>query len=204
MEPFSPSPLAFYLIALTAVAMAVLAVTSSNLVRASLALAFCLFSLAGIFWLLGSPFMAALQLLINAGAIPITTIFMVLMTHSRFSRLRSPLSAIAGLLVALPVLIASLVFVSSRATGGAQPTPLGLERLGVELLSQRGATHTLSTGETMIVQGGTIVAFQVAAVILLVALVGAIIIAFRPGETTLRQLGRRGFDRGEGAPSADA
>ncbi|MBS3965711.1 MAG: NADH-quinone oxidoreductase subunit J [Truepera sp.] len=203
MEPFSPSPVAFYLIALTAVAMAVLAVTSSNLVRASLALAFCLFSLAGIFWLLGSPFMAALQLLINAGAIPITTIFMVLMTHSRFSRLRSPLSAIVGLLVALPLLGASFLLVS-RATGAAQPTPLGLERLGVELLSQRGATHTLSTGETMVVQGGTIVAFQVAAVILLVALVGAIIIAFRPGETTLRQIGRRGFDRGEESPRADA
>jgi NADH-quinone oxidoreductase subunit J len=203
MEPFSPSPVAFYLIALTAVAMAVLAVTSSNLVRASLALACCLFSLAGIFWLLGSPFMAALQLLINAGAIPITTIFMVLMTHSRFSRLRSPLSAIAGLLVALPLLGASFLLVS-RATGGAQPTPLGLERLGVELLSQRGATHTLSTGETIVVQGGTIVAFQVAAVILLVALVGAIIIAFRPGETTLRQIGRRGFDRGEESPRADA
>lgn len=203
MEPFSPSPVAFYLIALTAVAMAVLAVTSSNLVRASLALACYLFSLAGIFWLLGSPFMAALQLLINAGAIPITTIFMVLMTHSRFSRLRSPLSAIAGLLVALPLLGASFLLVS-RATGGAQPTPLGLERLGVELLSQRGATHTLSTGETIVVQGGTIVAFQVAAVILLVALVGAIIIAFRPGETTLRQIGRRGFDRGEESPRADA
>lgn len=204
MDPFAPSPLAFYLIAAIVVALAVVAVTGSNLVRAALAFAFSSFALAGIFWLLGSPFVAVLQLVINAGAIPIVTIFIVMMTHSRLSQLRSPLGALGGLLIALPLLVASLVFVSNRARADAQPTPLALEPLGVELLSQRGVEATLSSGETMVVRGGSIVAFEVTAVILLVALVGAIIIARRPGETTLRQTVPRGFDRGKGSPRADA
>ena len=169
---------AFYILSALIVGLAVLAVTASNLVRAALALAFSFFSVAGVFWLLGSPFLAALQLVINAGAIPIVTIFIVMMTQSRVSRLKSPLAAVGALLVAVPFAVGVLLFLPS-AVIGTPLAPLGVERLGVELLSERGRVVTLSDGGVMTVQSGAILAFEATALVLLVALVGAVLLARR-------------------------
>jgi NADH-quinone oxidoreductase subunit J len=184
-EPFSPSVVAFYLVSALVLGLAILAVTSANLVRAALALAFSFFSVAGIFWLLGSPFLAVLQLVINAGAIPIVTIFIVMMTHSRRSALRTPVSALLALVLVVPLVAVLFAFVAPLPAISPQPFALGVERLGVELLRVRGQEVTLSTGETMVVEAGTLIPFEVVSVILLVALVGAIILA-RRAETTLR------------------
>ena len=173
---------AFYILSALIVGLAVLAVTASNLVRAALALAFSFFSVAGIFWLLGSPFLAVLQLVINAGAIPIVTIFIVMMTQSRVSRLKSPLSAVWALLVAVPFTVGVLLFLPP-ATVGTPLVPLGVERLGVELLSERGRVVTLSDGGIVTVQGGAILAFEATALVLLVALVGAVLLARREDAT---------------------
>ncbi len=169
---------AFYILSALIVGLAVLAVTANNLVRAALALAFSFFSVAGIFWLLGSPFLAVLQLVINAGAIPIVTIFIVMMTQSRVSRLRSPLAAVWALLVAVPFAVGVLLFLPS-ATVGTPLVPLEVEHLGVELLSERGRVVTLSDGGIVTVQSGAILAFEATALVLLVALVGAILLARR-------------------------
>lgn len=180
MEAFTPSLTAFYIISGVTLGLALLAVTTPNLVRAALALAFSFFALAGIFWLLGSPFLAVLQLVINAGAIPIVTIFIVMMTHSRSSPLRNRLSVLWALLVSVPLAVIILWLLPTPLTGtGSAIVPLSVERLGVELLSARDAVRTLSTGEVLRVQGGTIVAFEVVALVLLVALVGAILLARR-------------------------
>ncbi len=204
MEAFAPNVLAFYLISAVAIILAILAVTTANLVRAALALAFGFFSLAGIFWLLGSPFVAVLQLVVNAGAIPIVTIFIVMMTQSRFSQLRNPLFAAVALLVAIPLLIAAFSFFPSPATTAlTQTTPLTVEALGVELLSQRGAEVTLSSGETMTVQAGTILAFEVTAIILLVAFVGSIILARRESLILKLESGSKPAAEGKAA-DADA
>lgn len=185
MEAFAPSIIAFYLIAAVVLALAVLAVTSVNLIRAALALAFCFFAVAGFFWLLGSPFLAVLQLVINAGAIPIVTIFIVMMTQSRVSYLRSPWVAVSALLVAVPLALVALVLFPQPTAGVAVVTPLSVEELGAELLSQRGDEVTLSSGEDLTVQGGTLLAFEMTALVLLVAFVGTIILAKRD-DLTLR------------------
>lgn len=174
---------AFYLVSVVAVTLAVLAVTSSNLVRSALALAFCFFSLAGIFWLLGSPFLAMLQLVVNAGAIPIVTIFLVMMTHSRMSTLRNLPSAVWALFVAVPLALAVFAFLPPLPAAFA-PTPLSVERLGVELLSTRGAEIIGEEG-VFTVRGGTLIAFEATALVLLVAFVGSVVLAKRE-DTTVR------------------
>ncbi len=182
METFSPSLVAFYLIGGAAVLLALFAVTAVNLVRATLGLAFSFFAVGGIFWLLGSPFLAVLQLVVNAGAIPIVTIFIVKMTRAPSAKPSRPTSAVLALLVAIPLLVATLLFVPSPATGGlgtTQVTPLSVERLGVELLSQRGRESTLSDGSTLTSEAGTLIAFEATAVVLLIAFVGAILLAQR-------------------------
>lgn len=199
LASFSPSLVAFYLVSALVLGLAVLAVTSANLVRAALALAFSFFAVAGIFWLLGSPFLAVLQLVINGGAIPIVTIFIVMMTHSRSSRLHTPVVAMRALVVVAPLALVVLA-VAGRAVTPLQPTPLGVERLGVELLRVPGDEVLLSTGETVTVQGGTIMPFEVVSVVLLAALVGAVILARRT-DTTVRVGVRAGVRAG--APGGD-
>ena len=171
---------AFYIISTVAIGFAVVAVTASILVRAALSLAFCFFTLAGVFWILGSPFVAVQQLVVNAGAIPIVTIFIVMMTRSRSEPMKKMTIPIIALAVAIPMLIAALSFIPSSIGQLSTTTPVTTERLGAELLSQRGAELELSTG-SLSIQGGTILAFEATAVVLLVAFVGAIILARREG-----------------------
>ena len=176
---------AFYAISAAVLVLAWIAVTNPNLVRAALALALSFFSLAGIFWLLGSPFVAVLQLVVNAGAIPIVTIFIVMMTRSKYARaLRSTL--IAAITLALPFAAASLLFFNPSALGmQASPSFLSVERLGAEMLSVRGRSLELSDGSSLEIQAGSIIAFEATAIVLLVAFVAAIIIAKRDDSESL-------------------
>lgn len=187
-----PSLAAFYIIATIAIGFAVVAVTATNLVRAALSLAFSFFTLAGVFWILGSPFVAIQQLVVNAGAIPIVTIFIVMMTRSRSEPLKKMTVPIVALLVAIPLLIAALTFIPSPLGQPSTTTALSTEQLGAELLSQRGSELELSTG-TLTVQGGTILAFEATAVILLVAFVGAIILARREGTSIRAETEEKGL-----------
>lgn len=191
MAPFEPDLIAFYALSAVVVGLALMAVTAGNLVRAVIALAFSFFAVGGVFWILGSPFLAVLQLVINAGAIPVVTIFIVMMTQGRRSVLTSRMQVAWGLLLAAPLATAIVVLgVAPGSAGWTAVTPLTVERLGYELLSVRGRESTLSTGEAIIAEAGTIVAFEVVALVLLVAFVGAIILAkreeptLRPGKTS--------------------
>ena len=73
----------FYLIALGVLSAAIYSVTSTKLLNAALALALSFFAVGGLFFMLGAPFLGVLQVLINAGAIPIVTVFIIFMTQSR-------------------------------------------------------------------------------------------------------------------------
>lgn len=168
--------LSFYIISAVVITLALLAVTTVNLVRAALALAFCFFALAGIFWILGSPFIAVLQLVVNAGAIPIITIFIVMMTHSNYSP-NTHLAILWILPVSILFCLAAMIFFLSPNTANLQVTPLSTEQLGIELLSIRGREVKMANGDLFLVQGGSIVAFELTALVLLVAFVGAIILA---------------------------
>lgn len=178
----SSALIAFYILSTLVVGLALLSVLASNLVRAALALAFSFFMISGIFWILGSPFVAVLQLVVNAGAIPIVTIFIVMMTRSRYSRATVP-KALWAIVLCVPLAIAAINFLPSTnvqklgVTQTEQITPLSIERLGIELLSIRGRTVTESSGESYQTVTGSILAFEATAIVLLVAFVGAIILA---------------------------
>ncbi len=180
MDAFSPSLVAFYVLSALVVALALVAVSASNLIRAAIALAFSFFAVSGLFWLLGSPFLAVVQLVVNAGAISIVTVFIVMMTHSRRTYLRGWSAVAAALVVTLP-LAALLVAFGRDPSATEGPFVLGVERFGVELLSVRGRESILSSGERLVAETGAIVAFEVAALVLLGALVGAVVLARQAG-----------------------
>ncbi|GJM29087.1 MAG: NADH:ubiquinone oxidoreductase subunit J [Cyclobacteriaceae bacterium] len=71
----------FYIAAFVAVISTLMAITRFNAVHALIYLVVSLLSVAVIFYLLGAPFAAALEVIIYAGAIMVLLIFMVMMLH---------------------------------------------------------------------------------------------------------------------------
>jgi len=73
--------LLFYIAALIAVISTVLVITRTNTVHALLYLIVSLLSVAMIFFVLGAPFVAALEVIIYAGAIMVLFIFVIMMLN---------------------------------------------------------------------------------------------------------------------------
>jgi NADH-quinone oxidoreductase subunit J len=74
-------PVAFYIAALIAIAATLLTVTRYNAVHALLYLVVSLLAVAVVFYTLGAPFAAALEVIIYAGAIMVLFLFVVMMLN---------------------------------------------------------------------------------------------------------------------------
>ncbi len=71
----------FYIAAIVAVISSILTITRNNAIHALLYLILSLLSISVIFYLLGAPFIAALEVIIYAGAIMVLFIFVVMMLN---------------------------------------------------------------------------------------------------------------------------
>ena len=140
-------------------------VATRNVVHAALFLLLSLMAVAGIYLLLFAEFLALVQVLIYGGAIVIVLLFAIMLTRSReYPRISDnpqwPLAIVAALAL-FGVLAAALLWKELPETEAQGP---GLARLGESLFTTWA------------------VPFEVASLVLLVALVGAIIIASRGDE----------------------
>jgi NADH-quinone oxidoreductase subunit J len=165
----------FYLVALGILSTAIYAVASPKLLNAALSLALSFFAIGGLYFMLGNGFLGVLQILINAGAIPIVTVFIIFMTQSRRVRLRSNLNAAAAGL-ALIVVAGSLWSFWDRFQAANQTR-------------QVTAVPTATLGERLLSPDGMLLAFEIASVLLLLAMVGAIVLTKRDGETIKGDVG---------------
>jgi len=153
----------FLVLAVAAVGSAVGVVTSRNMFYSALLLVACLFTVAGFFVLLEATFLAAVQVLIYVGAIAVLILFAVMLTERMMSKTVRAWNEQwwVALLVAI-ALVAVMLYVVINADWqiSAAETPTdAIVALGQTLLS----TYVLP--------------FEVASVVLLMALIGAIIIA---------------------------
>ncbi len=160
----SPQLGIYIAVALVAVAGGLGTVLARNVVYASLSLLLSLLAVAGVYVLVFSPFLAVVQVLIYGGAIIVVVLFALMLTRQSpegggLDNRQKPLAAAAGL-GALGVLIATIVV--NEWPAAVEPKPAGFRELGESLFSQWA------------------VPFEIASVLLLVALIGAIVIA-RPG-----------------------
>jgi NADH-quinone oxidoreductase subunit J len=157
--------LLFYAIALLILAATAMAVTRRDLVHAVLYLVLSFFGTAMLFYLLGAPFLAALEIIIYAGAIMVLFLFLIMMIH-----LKKPPGLFFSMDQLVPAVFISLgfVIVSSVLLGreAMTETPLRAARadpldFGIYLFQ----THWL--------------AVEIASMLLLVALVGAYLLGLR-------------------------
>lgn len=147
--------IAFYIAAAVAVIAALMVLTSTHVFHALLYLVVSLLAVALIFFVLGSPFAAALEAIVYAGAIAVLFVFVVMMLNvgspavTQERRWLSPGAWIGPALLSL-LLLAELAYVLWRpgaAAGSAvEPRQVGLALFGPYVLGVELASMLLLAG----------------------------------------------------------
>jgi NADH-quinone oxidoreductase subunit J len=153
----------FAVLVLFTIASAFVVVTSRNIVHAALALGFCFFGVAGFYLLLDAPFIAGAQVLIYVGAITVLILFAIMLTAR--SVVREPRGSLEWKLVAGAV---SMVFFA----GVLLPT-LRMVRWPISAAPLADSLTYLTRGLLQ----DYLLPFEIASVLLLAALVGAVVLA---------------------------
>jgi len=164
----TPVQIMFLLCAALILASALMVVTTRNLIHAALWLVAALFGVAMLYAILDAGFLAVVQVVVYIGAIAILFIFAVMLTR-REMRDRGPqlrkdwwLAALLSLLV-----FAGLAFLLVTQPGvnrSAAVMPEGLDTLG-------------KLGAALVSPDAYVLPFEVASVLLLAALIGAVYVA---------------------------
>jgi len=147
--------------------------TARNLIHAALFLVLALFGVALLFAMLNAGFLAVVQSVIYIGAIAILFIFAVMLTRREMQDTGPPLNKNWGVSALVSLLtFAGLAFLLANWSGftntqGPVDLPLGFD--GVSEL-----------GTALISPNAFVLPFEVASVLLVAALVGAVYIAYNP------------------------
>jgi NADH-quinone oxidoreductase subunit J len=159
----------FILIAAATLGAAIMVVTARNLVHAALWLVVALFGVAVVFALLNAGFLAVAQVVIYIGAIAILMIFVIMLTRRVASESTPQVNPnwVWGLLVAI-VGFGGLVWMMTSWKGFA--TPLS------EMSARADPLRDLGTA--LVSPNAYVLPFEVASVLLLAALIGAIMVAW--------------------------
>jgi len=150
----------FYIAGAVAVIATLLVVTRLNASHALIYLVISLLSIAVIFFLLGAPFAAALEVVVYAGAIVVLFLFVVMMLNlgrSSIARERRWLQPgmWIGPVILTSILFLEMIFVISSGVGTTLGEQVGPKAVGRALFGQY------------------LLAVELAAILLLAALVGA-------------------------------
>ena len=163
------TPIIFLVVAGLTLACAFLVVTVRNLIHAALWLVATLFGIAVIFVLLDAGFMATVQVVLYIGAIAILIVFAVMLTRRVMQDVGSQSNANwwMGALVA----IIFVVVISSLLWRTAWPALQG---------GDVGDT-VLALGRSLVDPNKYVIPFEVASIMLIIALIGSIFLAL-PGK----------------------
>ena len=188
--------IAFYLFATVTITSAVLVIFARNPVHSVLWLILAFFNAAGLMLLMGAEFIAMLLVIVYVGAVAVLFLFVVMMLDIDFSQLRSGVSRNLpfGLLIAIVLLAEIVIAVSARGQGTVMVQAAGA---AVNPMPNSAATNIEALGELLYTR--YLLVFELAGLILLVAMIGAIVLTHRSrgdvrGQNASRQIARRPQD----------
>jgi len=172
----------FYLFAFVAVGAAFMVISARNPVHSVLYLILTFVNAAGLFILTGAEFLGMILLVVYVGAVAVLFLFVVMMLDVDFAELKqgalqyAPIGALVGLILAaeLIVVVGGYSFAPQLASTVAKPTPD---------IATRHNTQALGD----ILYTDYIYFFQIAGLVLLVAMIGAIVLTLRHKEGVKRQ-----------------
>jgi NADH-quinone oxidoreductase subunit J len=164
------SILAFYLFATLTIASALAVVFARNPVHSVLWLIVAFFNAAGLMLLLGAEFIAMLVVIVYVGAVAVLFLFVVMMLDIDFASLRRGFTRNLpfGIIIALVLLAEVIVAVGAWKAG---PTLNGREIPAAKI------PNIVALGQLL--YSRYLFAFELAGLILLVAMVGAIVLTHR-------------------------
>ncbi|TWI35042.1 NADH-quinone oxidoreductase subunit J [Paracoccus sulfuroxidans] len=171
---------AFYLFAVCACVAGFMVVIGRNPVHSVLWLILTFMASAGLFVLQGAEFVAMLLIVVYVGAVAVLFLFVVMMLDVDFAKLKGELARYLplGLIIGL-VLLAQLGVVfsgwnSAETAEAARAAPI-----------MDGVHNTL--GLSQLIYDRYVLAFQLAGLVLLVAMIGAIVLTMRHRKDIKRQ-----------------
>ena len=196
----------FFLAAIGAIAGAVGTVSLRNPFYAVLALVCHLLALAALFLLLRAEFVAAAQVVVYAGAVMVLYVFVVAYVGGQDQPLSS--SGGSGRLRVISALFAGALFVElSIAVLYSGLGALGTDGAGIQGATGEAADTGFGTAAEMgrLFLTKFLVAFEAASLLLLIAAVGAVILARRrSGLEDPREISVADVMRGDGGTRIDA
>jgi NADH-quinone oxidoreductase subunit J len=166
--------LAFYAFAITVVAAGFMVTVARNPVHSVLWLILTFLSSAGLFVLLGAEFVAMLLIIVYVGAVAVLFLFVVMMLDVDFAELKAemarymPLAALIGVVLLMQLALVFGAWVTA-------PEAEGLRRAVSPDIAEMHNTKAIG----MILYDQYFLLFQLAGLILLVAMIGAIVLTLR-------------------------
>jgi NADH-quinone oxidoreductase subunit J len=167
------SEVAFFVLSILALGSAVMVITRRNPVHSAMWLIVTLFSVGGVFLILHAPFLFAVQIILYVGGIMVLIVFVIMLVsvdvslkHQQFSR-----QWLVGLITVL-ILAAELGYALYHSSKG--------------FILAQGAPQVLSENNTqaigMALYQNYMLPVEIASLLLLVAMVGAVLMAKRKME----------------------
>ncbi|RFF32611.1 NADH-quinone oxidoreductase subunit J [Wenzhouxiangella sediminis] len=159
----------FYLFSTVLVLSALSVITVGNPIHAVLFLILSFFSAACIWILLQAEFLAITLVLVYVGAVMVLFLFVVMMLDVNVTSVKEGFARYlpAGVLVALAMAVQLFLVIWTR----------GMETVPLPAAEEEGYSHTSMIGELLYTE--YLYAFEIAAVLLLVAIIAAISLTHR-------------------------
>jgi NADH-quinone oxidoreductase subunit J len=176
------SALFFYLFATVAIAAAFMVIAARNPVHSVLFLILAFVNAAGLFVLVGAEFLAMILVVVYVGAVAVLFLFVVMMLDVDFAELRQgflqylPVGAIVGFIFLAELLLIAGTWITGAGVAGAIRSP-------IPPASQ--VTNTQALGRVLYTT--YVHFFELAGLVLLVAMIGAIVLTLHHKKEAKRQ-----------------
>jgi NADH-quinone oxidoreductase subunit J len=163
--------LLFCIFGVIAFAAAISVVAQRRVFYSALSLIICLSAIAGIYMLLEAPFIAAIQIIVYAGAIMVMFLFVIMLLDPFSSTLLQDKKKSLGFIGVLLGMVALVLLYSLLKSYNLAEVPRNPE------LSPGGVTALRTLGSTLF--NDYLLPFEVTSVLILVAIIGAVVLAQR-------------------------
>jgi NADH-quinone oxidoreductase subunit J len=170
----------FYVFAGVCIASAVMVISSKNPVHSVLFLILAFVNAAGLFVLMGAEFLAMILIVVYVGAVAVLFLFVVMMLDVDFAELREgfltylPIGGVIAFIFLFELLLVLGAWVIAPQVVRTSPIP-----------NLDAVTNTAALGQVLYTR--YIYYFQIAGVVLLIAMIGAIVLTLRHKPNVRRQ-----------------
>ena len=158
----------FLIITFVAIVSAILVVTCKNPINSALSLIMTFFCLATYYVMLDAPFMAAVQVMVYAGAIMVLMVFTIMLLNIRVDASKKHAHKVLfGLIIGFFTLL-NIIFVLIKSRVALPTGPYSGEMI-------KSIGHTELVGKEIFTN--FLLPFEITSILLLVAIIGAVILA---------------------------